>query len=167
MKKKAFRGRRFCSILLHRYRGGSRKKERIKMDEKEILREKERYTFEDLTAITRILRSEGGCPWDRKQTHDSLIPCLSEEAGEVIGAIENRDMENLCEELGDLLFQVMIHSRIAQEEGVFTVDDVIGGVCRKMIRRHPHVFGDEKVASAEEGVQLWERIKSVEKRKKP
>ena len=138
------------------------------MDEKEILREKERYTFEDLTAITRILRSEGGCPWDRKQTHDSLIPCLSEEAGEVIGAIENRDMENLCEELGDLLFQVHDSQPHCAGGGIFyggrrnrgrmPENDTPPSPC---FRRRNGRFGRGG------GCSCGERIKSVEKRKKP
>lgn len=126
----------------------------------------EQYTFDDLKEIMRTLRSENGCPWDKKQTHESLIPCLEEEAGEVIDAIRNQDMENLCEELGDLLFQAMIHSQIAAELGHFTIDDVVDGVSRKMIRRHPNVFGDLQVNSAAEGLELWERIKTEEKRKK-
>lgn len=126
-----------------------------------------RYTFEDLKEIMDTLRSESGCPWDRKQTHESLIVHLQEEAGEVIEAIRNRDTENLCEELGDLLFQVMIHSQIEKERGNFTIDDVVDGICAKMIRRHPNVFGDVRLTSPEEGQALWERIKSEEKRKKP
>ena len=136
------------------------------MTEKEILQKKERYAFEDLKAIMRILRSEDGCPWDRKQTHESLIPCLKEETGEVISAIEAQDMENLCEELGDLLFQVMSHSRIAEERGYFTVDDVVHQISAKMVRRHPNVFGDVKVESEEEGLALWKHIKSREKSEK-
>ena len=82
------------------------------------------YTFQDLINITAKLRSEGGCPWDRAQTHESLKPYLTEEAGEVLQAIDSKDMENLCEELGDVLFQVMIHSQIAAEAGDFTIEDV-------------------------------------------
>lgn len=125
-----------------------------------------KYTFEDLKDIMRTLRSEHGCPWDRRQTHESLIPCLEEEAGEVIEAIHNQDPENLCEELGDLLFQVMSHSRIAEEKGLFTIDDVVDGISAKMVRRHPNVFVDEKVNSTEEGLDLWNRIKTEEKSKK-
>lgn len=136
------------------------------MTEKEILKAKEHYTFSDLTAIMRILRSEGGCPWDRKQTHESLIPCLEEETGEVVSAIRNQDMDNLCEELGDLLFQVMIHSCIAEENGSFTIDDVVHRISAKMIRRHPNVFDGVTVNSEEEGLELWKRIKSEEKREK-
>lgn len=125
------------------------------------------YTFKDLTDITAKLRSENGCTWDRAQTHESLIPCLMEESGEVRDAIVNKDGENLCEELGDLLFQVMIHSQIAAERGAFTVDDVVQGICEKMVRRHPHVFGDRKVNSPEEALALWQEIKKREKSEKP
>lgn len=141
--------------------GRPRQGERVR-----ILEKKEKYTFDDLREIMATLRSEDGCPWDRRQTHESLIPCLEEETGEVIDAIHNLDMENLCEELGDLLFQVMIHSRIAEEKGYFTIDDVVDGISAKMVRRHPNVFGDVKVNSAEEGLELWKRIKSEEKSKK-
>lgn len=121
------------------------------------------YTFVDLVNITNKLRSEHGCPWDREQTHESLKVCLEEECGEVLNAIDNKDMENLCEELGDVLFSVMLHSQIAKEEGAFTIDDVINGICGKMVRRHPHVFGDETVNTPEEGRALWEKIKMQEK----
>lgn len=133
--------------------------------EKKRLLEKEHYNFEDLKSILAILRSEEGCPWDREQTHESLLPCLREETEEVAQAIGNQDRENLCEELGDLLFQVMIHSQIAAERGDFTVDDVIDGISAKMVRRHPTVFGDVQVHSREEGMALWRRIKAEEKRK--
>lgn len=121
------------------------------------------YSFEDLVRITAQLRSEHGCPWDRKQTHESLKPCLKEESEEVFAAIDNHDMENLCEELGDVLFQVLMHSRIAEENGAFTMDDVINGLCEKMVRRHPHVFGDAKAATPEESLELWNEIKRQEK----
>ena len=125
------------------------------------------YTFKDLMDITAKLRSENGCTWDRAQTHESLIPCLMEESGEVRDAIVNKDDENLCEELGDLLLQVMIHSQIAAERGAFTVGDVVQGICEKMVRRHPHVFGDRKVNSPEEALALWQEIKKREKSEKP
>ena len=121
------------------------------------------HTFSDLVNITSKLRSKDGCPWDKEQTHESLKQYLLEESGEVIEAIDNKDKENLCEELGDLLFQVMIHSQIAKENKDFTIDDVVNGICEKMIRRHPHVFGDKKVISSEEGEALWEAIKMQEK----
>lgn len=119
--------------------------------------------FDEFVTTIAALRAENGCPWDRKQTHESLKDCLTEEAGEVLAAIDNRDDENLCEELGDLLLQVVMHAQIAAEEGRFTIEDVVRGVNEKMIRRHPHVFGDEKVESVEEGLSLWEQIKRQEK----
>ena len=126
------------------------------------------YTFKDLTEITAKLRApEGGCPWDKEQTFESLKQYLKNESEEVFQAIDNGDMENLCEELGDVLFQVMINSRIASEKGAFSIDDVVDGICRKMVRRHPHVFGNVRVSSVEEGNALWNHIKMQEKAKKP
>lgn len=125
------------------------------------------YTFQDLTDIIAKLRSDEGCPWDRAQTYESLKKCLADEAQEVYDAVDNHDMENLCEELGDVLLQVMLNSQIASEEGAFTINDVIDGLCRKMIRRHPHVFGDVKVNSVEEGLALWNAIKAQEKAERP
>lgn len=125
------------------------------------------YTFEELRGIIAKLRSEEGCPWDREQTFGSLKKCLAEEAEEVYAAVDNHDMENLCEELGDVLFQVMLISQIAAEQESFTMDDVIDGLCRKMVRRHPHVFGNVKINSVEEGTALWNQIKMQEKAKKP
>lgn len=124
----------------------------------------EKYDFSDLTEIINILRSPGGCPWDIKQTHESLKECLVEESGEVISAIDSHDDENLCEELGDLLLQVVMHAQIAAEDGRFTIDDVIQGVSEKMIRRHPHVFGDVIVADDRESLELWKQIKEQEKK---
>src|SRR5690554_4080909 len=100
------------------------------------------YNFEEFMDIIRKLRSKDGCPWDKEQTHESLKQCLIEECYEVIEAINNKDSDNLCEELGDILLQVAMHSVIAEEDGEFTVEDVITEESRKMIRRHPHVFGD-------------------------
>ena len=125
------------------------------------------YTFQDLIDITAKLRSENGCPWDREQTHESLKKYLEEESAEVMEAVDHQDMENLCEELGDVLFQVMLNSQIAKEEGAFSIEDVVDGICRKMVRRHPHVFGNVTIHSAEEGRALWEQIKLQEKAKKP
>ena len=124
-------------------------------------------SFQDLTDIIAKLRSDEGCPWDREQTYESLKKCLADEAQEVYEAVDNHDMDNLCEELGDVLLQVMLNSQIAREEGAFTIDDVIDGLCRKMIRRHPHVFGDIKVNSVEEGLALWNAIKAQEKNERP
>lgn len=124
------------------------------------------YTFDDLIRITAKLRMPDGCPWDREQTHESLKPCLIEESGEVIAAIDGNDMENLCEELGDVLFQVIIHSRIASENNEFTIDDVVDGICQKMVRRHPHVFGDALATTPEESLKLWNEVKRMEKMEK-
>ena len=124
------------------------------------------YTFKDLVEITAKLRSPKGCPWDREQTFESLKQYLANESQEVFQAVDNKDMENLCEELGDVLFQVMINSQIASENGAFTIDDVVDGICQKMVRRHPHVFAGVKVNSVEEGTALWNQIKMQEKAKK-
>ena len=125
------------------------------------------YTFQDLTDIIAKLRSDRGCPWDRAQTYESLKKCLADEAQDVYVAVDNHYMEILCEELGYVLLQVMLNSQIASEEGAFTINDVIDGLCRKMIRRHPHVFGDVKVNSVEEGLALWNAIKAQEKAERP
>ena len=117
-----------------------------------------RYTFEDLKEIMKELRQK--CPWDRKQTHESLKKYLLEEAYEVIDAIELKDWQALKEELGDLLLQPIFHARIAEEEGKFNIDDVVDHLCRKLIERHPHVFGEEKAQSAEEVLKNWEKRKS-------
>ena len=113
------------------------------------------YTFEDFVKIIAELRSEHGCPWDREQTFQSLKKCLADETEEVFWAIDHEDMENLCEELGDVLLQVVMNSQIAAEMGAFTIEDVIDGVSQKMIRRHPHVFGDVTVSSPDESLALW------------
>ena len=111
-------------------------------------------SFDELQEVVRRLRAEDGCPWDREQTHESLKAACIEEAAEVLCGIniysQTGDPENLKEELGDLLLQVMMHAQIAEEEGAFTLDDVICGIRDKMIRRHPHVFGDVKVSGSEE-----------------
>ena len=125
------------------------------------------YTFEELVGIIAKLRSPEGCPWDRAQTFESLKKCLAEETEEVFQAVDHQDMENLCEELGDVLLQLVLNSQIAKEKGAFSIEDVIDGLGRKMVRRHPHVFGDVKVNSIEEGAALWQQIKMQEKAKKP
>lgn len=122
-------------------------------------------TFEEFMGIIRKLRSEDGCPWDREQTHESLKNCLLEECYETIEAINNKDNENLCEELGDVLLQVALHSVIAEEAGEFTVEAVVSEVAEKMIRRHPHVFGDVTVENAEGVIRNWDEIKKTEKNK--
>lgn len=125
-----------------------------------------KYSYEDFLEIIAQLRAPGGCPWDQKQTHESLRECLLEESQEVIDAIKNKDDDNLCEELGDVLLQVVMHAQIAAEENRFTMADVVQCVSEKMVRRHPHVFGDIKVNSVEEGLDLWNAIKQQEKENK-
>lgn len=110
----------------------------------------EKYTFEQLVGIIAELRSDHGCPWDRAQTHESMIKCLRDECEEVVEAIEKKDDENLCEELGDVLLQVLLHAQIATEGKRFDISDVIDGLSKKMIRRHPHVFGGAPQARSEE-----------------
>lgn len=120
-------------------------------------------TFDHLVAIMDRLREPGGCPWDREQTYETLRGYLLEEAYEVAEAIDSGVREDLCEELGDLLFQVVFLSRLAKEEGRFEAGDVIEGIASKMIRRHPHVFGDETARDAGEVLRRWEEIKRGEK----
>ena len=127
----------------------------------------EKYTYEQLLDIIAKLRGENGCPWDKAQTHESMIKCLRDECGEVVEAIEKKDDDNLCEELGDVLLQVLLHAQIATEEGRFTMSDVVDGLAQKMIRRHPHVFGNAPQASTpEEGLANWKSIKEKEKEEK-
>lgn len=119
-----------------------------------------------LKEIARILRAENGCPWDREQTFSSLKPYLVEETYEVYDAIESGDMKELKEELGDLLYQIYAHSEIASETSSFTIDDVAEGITNKLIRRHPHVFGDENIDNPA-GVKVrWEEIKKTEKKER-
>lgn len=141
--------------------------------EKRELKAKGSYTFDDLRRIMAVLRDpEEGCPWDRVQTHASLKKDFQSELDEVFEGIDlfekSGDASNLCEELGDVLMHVLLQARIAEQEGVFTTDDVIEGISEKMIRRHPHVFGEEKLASPQDVVLSWETIKKQEKAgKKP
>ena len=127
------------------------------------MKNKDRFTADDLRKIMEILRSENGCPWDREQTHKSIRQDLLEEAYETAEAIDCENDEMLCEELGDVLLQVMFHSRIAEEEGRFTVDDVYTGVCKKMIERHPHIFGDVTVKNVDDVLTNWDAIKQSSK----
>ncbi|HHW31410.1 MAG TPA: nucleoside triphosphate pyrophosphohydrolase [Clostridiaceae bacterium] len=124
---------------------------------------KDKYTFSDLKEIMALLRSEKGCPWDREQTHESLKKYLIEETYEVLEAIDLNDKKKVCEELGDLLLQIVFHAQIGAEEGTFNMDDVITGICRKMILRHTHVFGHAKADTPEEVIENWESIKKKEK----
>ena len=126
------------------------------------------HTYEKFLKVIEELRSEHGCPWDREQTHASLKQCMLEEAYEVIEGIEEYeatgDYKNLREELGDVLLQVVLHARIAEEEGRFTMEDIVDEICEKMIRRHPHVFGDAAAENSKESLLLWEDIKKQEKK---
>ena len=123
--------------------------------------------FEELQKVVATLRAPDGCPWDRKQTHCSLKPCCMEEAAEVICGInileKTGNADNLKEELGDLLLQVVMHAQIAEEEGLFTMDEVVEGITQKMIRRHPHVFGEAAVSDSGEVLTQWADIKQQEK----
>lgn len=125
--------------------------------------EKKRYGFEDLIEVMEVLRGTCGCPWDLEQTHESLKNSTLEETYEVIEAINNNDIENLKEELGDLLLHVIFHSKIAKDNDNFTIDDVCHNIVEKLIRRHPHVFSVKEMNNSEEVLQQWEEIKSKEK----
>ncbi len=118
------------------------------------------YTWSDLIEVMARLRR--GCPWDREQTHDSLVPYLIEETYEVVDAIEARSDADLCEELGDLLLQIVFHAQLATDCGKFSIADVVDGLSNKMIRRHPHVFGNQAVASVADVWQNWEALKALE-----
>ena len=124
---------------------------------------KQFYTCRDLMEIVRILRHPGGCPWDQEQTHQSIRRNFLEETYEVAEAIDNDDMDGLKEELGDVLLQVCFHASIEEDVGRFSLDDVADGVCRKLIYRHPHVFGDVTVSSTGEVLSNWEELKKKEK----
>ncbi len=119
--------------------------------------------FEELAAVQARLRAPGGCPWDREQTHETLRTFLIEEAYEVLDAIERRNPQDLAEELGDLLLQVLFHADLAREAGAFDISDVITGIRDKLIRRHPHVFGDVKAETASEVLKNWAQLKAREK----
>lgn len=140
-----------CSIL---YR---------KMDDVKKLAQKGSYDFSDLCDIMRILRSEGGCPWDREQDHKSIRNNFIEETYEVIEAIDTGDMKLLREELGDVLLQVVFHARMEEEAGTFDISDVANDICVKLISRHPHIFADVKADTSEAVLSNWEKIKKEEK----
>lgn len=127
----------------------------------------DRRDFAGLVHVVARLRGPGGCPWDREQTHETLRPFLLEEAYEVLDAINTGDDVKLCEELGDVLLQVVLHAQLASEEGRFDIQDVVSQQCEKLVRRHPHVFGDLQVADSAEVLRNWERIKAEENRHAP
>jgi len=121
------------------------------------------YTCEELVALMARLRGAQGCPWDKEQTHKSLRRYLIEEAYETVDAIDANDPEHLKEELGDLLLQIVFHAQIASEAGRFDIQDVVEGIVTKIVRRHPHIFGETKVSCARDVIVKWEEIKSKEK----
>lgn len=129
-----------------------------------------KYTYEEFLDIIKTLRSENGCPWDKVQTHESLKPCMMEEAAELLASIriynQTGNPENMIEELGDVLLQVVMHAQIASEEGLFTMEDVVNEVSQKMVRRHPHVFGTDSADTPDEVLVNWEEIKKEEKKDK-
>ena len=127
---------------------------------------KESYNFYDLVEIMALLRRPGGCPWDREQTHESIKKNLIEETYEVIEAINKKSPDMLCEELGDLLMQAVFHAQMESESGSFDIDDVADGICKKLIVRHPHIFGDDKASSVEEVLTNWDEIKMKTKGQK-
>lgn len=119
--------------------------------------------FGELVNIMRILRGPKGCPWDKHQTHNSLLPYLFEEAREVRSALKSGDWDNFCEELGDILLQVVFHAQVAREAGRFTINDIVKSINDKLIRRHPHVFGGKTLKDPREVTRLWKKIKKQEK----
>lgn len=125
--------------------------------------QKDKYSIGDLVDIVRLLRSEGGCPWDREQTHESIRSDFLEETCEVLEAIDLKDTVLLREELGDVLLQVVFHSRIEEENNSFTFDDVCDEVCKKLILRHPHVFGEVIADTSDEVLKNWDSIKMESK----
>ncbi len=123
----------------------------------------EKYTFDDLVKIMALLRSDAGCPWDREQDHESIKNDAVEEAYELVEAINNKDVANIREELGDLLLMVLFHSRIGEDEETFTLEEVIDGIASKLVYRHPHVFDSRKVSDSSEVLRNWDELKLAEK----
>ena len=124
---------------------------------------KNRYDWQDLLEVIKILRSPGGCPWDAEQTHGSIRREFLEEVYETLDALDRDDPEAMCEELGDVLMQVVFHARIEEEQGRFTAADVVDGITKKMIYRHPHVFGTVQADTSEQVLVNWEALKRQEK----
>ena len=129
--------------------------------------EKQQHNLNELLEIVEILRSPDGCEWDRAQDFTSMKKCLADETSEVLDAIDKKDYKNLEEELGDVLLQVVMNSEIASEQGLFNLGDVVQTLCEKLIRRHPHVFGDTpKPTTPEESLAIWRSVKEIEKARK-
>ena len=120
----------------------------------------------ELLGIMKNLRSEKGCPWDKEQTHDSLKKYLIEESAEFLDAVDDNDDEGMREELGDVLLHIVFHAQIASERGAFDFADVANGICEKLRRRHPHVFGGGRASCSSEVLKIWEDVKKTEKKKK-
>lgn len=120
---------------------------------------KDNYDINDFLRLVTVLRSPGGCPWDRKQTHESIKKNFIEETYEVVEAINKADAEGLKEELGDVLVQVAMHSEMESEKGSFDFNDVVNDICKKLVVRHPHVFGDAAAQSSDEALQNWDQVK--------
>lgn len=135
----------------------------IRKDDKKMFEFKEKYNVDDLRLIMKELRSDHGCPWDREQDHKSIRRDVLEEAYEVAEAIDSENPDNLKEELGDLLLQVIFHSELEAEQGSFDFDDVADGICKKLIYRHPHVFGNVKADTSAEVLKNWDALKSKSK----
>jgi len=121
--------------------------------------------FDGLVELMARLRAPDGCPWDREQTCESIAAHTLEETHEVLDAIDRRDYDGLCEELGDLLLQILFYSQIASEEGRFTIGDVINAISKKLVHRHPHVFGESRVTGSDEVLKQWEHLKKAEGKK--
>lgn len=127
---------------------------------------KSQYNFDDLIKIVRVLRAPGGCPWDMEQTHKSIRANFIEETYEAIEAIDTEDLELLKEELGDVLLQVAMHAEMEHEQGTFDINDVIDGICKKLVVRHPHVFGDLSADNTGEALSNWDAVKMKTKSQK-
>lgn len=126
---------------------------------------KEKYDFNDLCLLAELLRAEGGCPWDREQTHKSIRKDIIEETYEVIEAIDKEDPYLMREELGDLLWQIVFHAQLEHEEGRADMSDIIHDICAKLVHRHPHVFGNVVAATSDVVLSNWEKIKTAEKQR--
>lgn len=136
------------------------------MDEfKYLATKKEKYSFEDLCLLAKLLRADGGCPWDREQTHKSIRKDIIEETYEVIEAIDKEDPELMREELGDLLWQVVFHAELEREEGRADMSDIVHDICAKLVHRHPHVFGSVVAETSDVVLDNWEKIKTEEKQR--
>jgi MazG family protein len=128
-----------------------------------MLSERETKSYEELRSVVARLRAPDGCPWDREQTHASLRPYVIEEAYEVLAVLDSGETDGLAEELGDLLLQVVLHSQLAEEAGEFDMADVLEGLAQKLVRRHPHVFGDVQLETSGQVVTQWDEIKKRER----